>query len=95
MGGHVDPVDPGPVPSVASRERLRTLIRGYRLSQAVYVATRLGIPDLLADGPREIDELAAGTEELVLRTSGQVNITWPESGRLVEQHLMKAVERVP
>jgi hypothetical protein len=33
-------------------------VRSYRLSQAVYVATRLGIPDLLADGPRETDELA-------------------------------------
>jgi hypothetical protein len=55
MGG---PVDPGRVPSVESRDQLLALIRGYRISQAVYVATRLGIPDLLADGPREIDELA-------------------------------------
>src|SRR5215468_4601872 len=58
MGG---PVDPNRVPSVESRERLLTVIRGYRISQAVYVATRLGIPDLLADGPREIDELAHAT----------------------------------
>ena len=29
--------------------------------QAIYVATQLGIPDLLADGPREIDELAHAT----------------------------------
>jgi O-methyltransferase domain/Dimerisation domain len=42
--------------------RLRALIGGYRLSQAIYVATRLGIPDLLADGPREIDELARVTQ---------------------------------
>jgi hypothetical protein len=56
-----EPVDPNPVPSVESRARLRTLIGGYRMSQAVYVATRLGIPDLLADGPREIDELAHAT----------------------------------
>lgn len=55
------PVDPSPVQSVESRERLLTLVRGYRISQAVYVATRLGIPDLLADGPREIDELAHAT----------------------------------
>ena len=38
-----------------------SLVRGYRISQAIYVATRLGIPDLLADGPREIDELAQAT----------------------------------
>jgi O-methyltransferase/methyltransferase family protein len=56
-----EPVDPNPVPSVESRARLRTLIGGYRMSQAVYVATRLGIPDLLADGPRDIDELAHAT----------------------------------
>jgi hypothetical protein len=44
------------------REQLRDLIRGYRISQAIYVVTRLGIPDLLADGPREIDDLARATE---------------------------------
>jgi hypothetical protein len=55
------PVDPSPVPSLESRERLLTLVRGYRISQAIYVAARLGIPDLLADGPREIDELAHAT----------------------------------
>ena len=55
------PVDPSPVPSVEPRERLLTLVRGYRISQAIYVAARLGIPDLLADGPREIEELAPAT----------------------------------
>jgi len=43
------------------RERLFGLVRGHRISQAIYVATRLGIPDLLADGPREVDELAHAT----------------------------------
>ncbi|HEV3346406.1 MAG TPA: methyltransferase, partial [Methylomirabilota bacterium] len=43
------------------RERLLALVRGYRISQSIYVATRLGIPDLLADGPREVDELAHAT----------------------------------
>jgi hypothetical protein len=55
------PVDPSRVPSVEPRERLLTLFRGYRVSQAIYVATQLEIPDLLADGPREIDELAHAT----------------------------------
>ena len=41
-----------------SAQQLRALIGGYRISQAVYVATALGIPDLLAEGPREIRELA-------------------------------------
>ena len=44
------------------RERLLALVRGYPISQAIYVVTRLGIPDLLGDGPREIDELARETE---------------------------------
>ena len=43
------------------RDRLLALVRGYRISQSIYVATRLGIPDLLADGPREVDELAQAT----------------------------------
>ncbi len=40
---------------------LRRLIIGYRVSQALAVAARLGIADLLSDGPRSIDELAAAT----------------------------------
>jgi O-methyltransferase domain/Dimerisation domain len=56
-----EPVGPSRLPNVEPRERLRTLIGGYRISQAVYVATRLGIPDLLAGGPREIDDLARAT----------------------------------
>ena len=51
MGGPVEP-----------RAQLLALVRGYRISQAIYVVTQLGIPDLLADGPREIDELARATE---------------------------------
>ena len=46
---------------IPEREQLLALIRGYRISQSIYVATRLGIPDLLADGPREIEELAQAT----------------------------------
>src|SRR5262245_59070302 len=46
---------------VADRARLLELIRGYRISQAIYVATKLGIPELLADGPRDIDDLARAT----------------------------------
>ncbi len=48
------PVDP--------RQHLLAFIRGYRISQAIYVVTQLGIPDLLADGPRELDELARATD---------------------------------
>src|SRR5262245_30164409 len=34
---------------------------GYQASQALYVATKLGIPDLLAGGQTTADELAAAT----------------------------------
>ena len=34
---------------------------GYWLSQAIYVAAKLGIADLLKDGPKSCTELAAAT----------------------------------
>lgn len=37
---------------------LHRLIHGYQFTQALYVATRLGLPDFLADGPRAAPELA-------------------------------------
>lgn len=42
-------------------ERLAGMISGYWTSQAVYVAAKLGIADLLADGPKSIEELATAT----------------------------------
>ena len=67
-------VDPSRVPSVESRERLLTLVRGYRISQAIYVATRLGILDLLADGPREIDEYATLLERSGFRLAQTISL---------------------
>jgi len=40
---------------------LRRLIDGFQVSQALYVVVTLGIPDLLANGPRLSDDLAAAT----------------------------------
>jgi SAM-dependent methyltransferase len=40
-------------------EGLIRLFRGFWVSQAIYVAAELGIADLLADGPRTADDLAA------------------------------------
>ena len=37
---------------------LRSLIRGYETSQVVHVAARLGVADLLAEGPRTAEDLA-------------------------------------
>src|SRR5262245_61876898 len=44
-------------PSVAAA--LRALIQGYWATQAVYVAAKLGIADLLRDGPQHPDALAS------------------------------------
>ncbi|MDM0002699.1 methyltransferase [Variovorax sp. J22P240] len=40
---------------------MRHLIDGYQVSQAIHVAARLGIADLLADGGRSADRLATET----------------------------------
>ena len=42
-----------PPPSVIYR-----MVTGYYVSQAIYVIARLGIADLLGDGPRDAEELA-------------------------------------
>src|SRR4051794_13127918 len=40
---------------------LRRLVNGYQVTQALHVAAVLGIADLLGDGPRSSDDLAAAT----------------------------------
>jgi hypothetical protein len=41
--------------------QVHRLVTGYQVSQAVHVAVRLGLSDLLADGPKSIGELADAT----------------------------------
>ena len=48
--------------TLAPSAALRRLVNGYQLTAAIYVAVRLGIADLLTDGARTSDELAAQTE---------------------------------
>jgi hypothetical protein len=43
------------------QEHLDRLLTGYRVSQALYVAAKLGLADLLRDGPRTADDLAVVT----------------------------------
>ena len=47
--------------SQSDLQRLQQLWQGYRVSQTLYVAASLGLADLLADGPKPVDELAATT----------------------------------
>jgi hypothetical protein len=46
---------------VPARERLRQLVNGYQVTQAIHVAVVLGLPELLAAGPRSVSDLAAQT----------------------------------
>jgi hypothetical protein len=48
-------------PSPQDFGEIFNLIGGYRISQAIYAVAELGIPDLLAAGPRHCDELARET----------------------------------
>jgi len=38
--------------------QLLQMITGYWMTQSIYVAAKLGIADLVADGPRQVDDLA-------------------------------------
>jgi ubiquinone/menaquinone biosynthesis C-methylase UbiE len=49
------------MPEESPRDMLSRLISGYQASQAIYVAAKLEIADLLKAGPRSVDELAAAT----------------------------------
>ena len=44
-----------------AQQQLAEIVHGYWRSQAVYVAAKLGIADLLAAGPRTVEELAEQT----------------------------------
>jgi O-methyltransferase domain/Dimerisation domain len=46
---------------LAGLSDLYRLINGYQTTQAIHVVAALGIPDLLADGPRSAEELAGET----------------------------------
>lgn len=53
-------IEQDPQPNVPA-EHLLKLIGAPFLSQAVYCATKLGVPDLLADGPKSTEYLAVAT----------------------------------
>jgi hypothetical protein len=53
---HADPPDPAELPEPV---QLLLMLVGKRLAQCVHVAAKLGVADLLIDGPKPVDELAA------------------------------------
>src|SRR5215211_6654779 len=66
---------------------LRRLVTGYQVTQAIHVAAKLGLADLLADGPRTSDALAAATGAhpdalyRLLRALAGVGVFREEEGR--------------
>lgn len=49
-------------PATSPRDALLQIVNTYMLSQCVYVAAKLGVADLLRDGPKSYHDLAAATE---------------------------------
>ncbi|RCV53979.1 methyltransferase [Marinitenerispora sediminis] len=66
---HHRPPSGAPSEAPPARERLRAMVSGYRLSQLIHAAVRVGLPDALASGPRGTAELAesCGVDPDVLR----------------------------
>ena len=62
------------------REALLRMNNAQMISQALYVAAKLGIADMLKEGPESCDELAASCEVhspslyRILRTLASVNV---------------------
>lgn len=50
------------MPELSPPERVAQLLSGYWASQMLYVGAKLGLADLLQDGPRTADELAQATQ---------------------------------
>jgi hypothetical protein len=60
-----------PVAAPAPLDRVMQIASGYILSAALYAATKLGIPDLLQNGPHATEDLAKATnsnEDALYRT---------------------------
>lgn len=55
------PGEPQAEDAAAAQTALQQMSNGYWLTQIVYVAAKLGIADLLTEGPRTIQELARST----------------------------------
>ena len=46
----------------APHEQILSIVLGFWQARALAVATELGVPDLLAEGPLHVDELASRTK---------------------------------
>ena len=51
-------VNPHALGQAPSAQKLREMILGFQVSQLIHVAAKLGIADVLKDGPKSCDDLA-------------------------------------
>ena len=58
------------VSQLAPQAQMRRLLTGYSISQAIYVAAKLGLADLLNGGPRAAADLAADVARMARRCIG-------------------------
>jgi O-methyltransferase domain/Dimerisation domain len=80
-------------------DRAMRVLNGYRFSQAVSVATRLGIPDLLSDGaktPEELARLASAQRDplyQILRASASCGVfAEDDSGRFLNTPMSECLK---
>ena len=72
---------------MSDAERLRQVINGYRVTQAIRVAATLGISDLLVDGPLPVAELAdrasahPGSLYRLMRALASIRVFHEDEGR--------------
>lgn len=72
---------------IETREALLQIVNSYIISQCLYVAAKLGIADMIKDGPKGCDELAAASEVhppslyRILRTLASFGIFSEDAGR--------------
>ena len=55
------PAEPAAGTTAADMRQMQFMLHGYRLTQSLYVAASLSLADLLGDGDKSADELAAAT----------------------------------
>ena len=46
----------------SQRDKLLRMVNGYQVSQAIHVASVLGVADVLKDGARRVEDIADQTE---------------------------------
>ena len=53
---------PADVPEIPYQMQMMELATGHMRAQAVYVAAKLGVADLLKDGPKTVEEIGDATQ---------------------------------